>query len=189
MWKKLLLIITFSVCVLSSINAKSIVIYFSKTGEQYNVGVINEGNTAKVAKEIARQTNSDIWEIVPVKKYPEAYKATTEVAIKEQREKARPAIKGPLPDLSIYDTIYLGYPIWWEDLPMCVYTFLESVNLSGKTIMPFCTNEGSGECGTSATIQKLQKKAVVKKTLSIRGTTAQNNHDTVVKEVIAWLGR
>ncbi len=170
-------------------NAKSIVVYYSKTGEQYGVGVIKEGNTAKVAKEIALQTGADLLELKTVKEYPEGYSETTRVAQTELRENARPELSTKIPDLSQYDTIYLGYPIWWGNAPMCVYTFLDSVDLSGKTVKPFCTNEGSGASGTQGKIQKVVKGANVKEVLSIRGTVAQKDSVTVKKEVKAWIGK
>ena len=105
--------------------AKSIVIYFSHTGENYSVGVIQEGNTAKVAKEIARQTGAAIWELKEAEPYPAKYNDCIARAKKELQTKARPAFQGNPPDLTAYDTIYLGYPNWWGDAPMVVYAFLE----------------------------------------------------------------
>ena len=168
-------------------NAKSIVVYFSKTGEQYGVGTITEGNTAKVAKEIASQTEADIFELKTVKKYPEGYRATTEEAQKELRSNERPALAVAIPDMAQYDTVYLGYPIWWGDAPMCVYTFLDSVDLSKKTIKPFCTHEGSGASGTQNKIKKAAPAANVESVLALRGSIAQKNADTVKKEVSEWL--
>ncbi len=170
-------------------NAKSIVVYYSKTGEQYGVGTITEGNTAKVAKEIASQTGADILELKTVKKYPEGYKATTEEARKEARANERPALAVEIPDMAQYDTVFIGYPIWWGDAPMCVYTFLDSVDLSGKIIRPFCTHEGSGAAGTQGKLKKAEPNATVESVLAIRGTTAQNNAATVKKEVSDWLGK
>ena len=170
-------------------NAKSIVVYYSKSGEQYSVGVVKEGNTAKVAKEIALQTASDILELKTVKEYPEDYRETTQIAQSELNENARPALSTEIPDMSEYDTIYLGYPIWWGDAPMCIYSFLDSVDLSGKTIKPFCTHEESGSSGTQGKIQKSFKGADVKSVLSIRGSVAHNDADTVKKEVSAWISK
>ncbi len=144
-------------------------------------------NTAKVAKEIAAQTGADLLELKTVKKYPESYKATTEEAMKELRANERPALAVKIPDMAQYDTVYLGYPIWWGDAPMCVYSFLDSVDLSGKTIRPFCTHEGSGASGTQSKIKKAEPDATIKNVLALRGTTAQNNAATVKKEVSNWL--
>lgn len=166
--------------------SKSLVVYFSRADENYGVGTISEGNTAILAKMIAQKTGSDIFEIVPEKAYPKDYRECTNVAKDEQRKNARPAYKGDI-DTSAYDTIYIGYPIWWGDLPMVCYTFLEKHNLDGKTIIPFCTHEGSGLSGTDSNIKKLYKNVTMKKALVMTGRTAQNNRKEAEKQVDAWL--
>ena len=170
----------------SSLSAKSLVVYFSRADENYGVGNITEGNTAILAKMIAQKTGSDIFEIVPEKSYPKDYRECTNVAKDEQRKNARPAYKDDI-DTSAYDTIYIGYPIWWGDLPMVVYTFLEAHDLSGKTIAPFCTHEGSGLSGTENNIKKLYKNVAMKKALAMTGRTAQNNRKEAEKQVDEWL--
>lgn len=169
-----------------SASAKSLVVYFSHTGENYAVGNITEGNTAIVAKMIAAKTGSDTFEIIPEKDYPASYKSCTDVAKTEQKQNARPAYKGDV-DTSGYDTIYLGYPIWWGDMPMVVYTFLEKHDLGGKTILPFCTHEGSGVSGTDGKIKRLCKNASVKSALAVRGGTAHNERTKAEKAVDDWL--
>lgn len=169
-----------------SASAKSLVVYFSHTGENYAVGNITEGNTAIVAKMIAAKTGSDTFEITPEKDYPASYKACTDVAKAEQKQNARPAYKGDV-DTSGYDTIYIGYPIWWGDMPMVVYTFLEKHDLGGKTTLPFCTHEGSGVSGTDGKIKRLCKNASVKSALAVRGGTTQNERAKTEKAVDDWL--
>ncbi len=166
--------------------SKSLVVYFSRADENYSVGNISEGNTAILAKMIAQKTGADIFEIVPEKPYPKAYKACTEVAKDEQAKSARPSYKGEV-DTSGYDTIYIGYPIWWGDLPMVVYTFLEKHDLSGKTLVPFCTHEGSGLSGTDASIKRLYKNVTLKKALVMRGNVAQNNRKDAETQIATWL--
>ena len=166
--------------------SKSLVVYFSRADENYGVGTISEGNTAILAKMIASKTGSDIFEIVPEKAYPKNYRECTNVAKDEQRKNARPAYKGDI-DTSGYDTIYIGYPIWWGDLPMVVYTFLENHDLNEKTIFPFCTHEGSGLSGTDNNIKKLYKNVTMKKALVMTGRTAQNNRSEAEKQVDEWL--
>ena len=166
--------------------SKSLVVYFSRADENYGVGTISEGNTAILAKMIASKTGSDIFEIVPEKAYPKNYRECTNVAKDEQRKNARPAYKGDI-DTSGYDTIYIGYPIWWGDLPMVVYTFLENHDLNEKTIFPFCTHEGSGLSGTDNNIKKLYKNVTMKKALVMTGRTAQNNRSEAEKQVDGWL--
>ncbi|MBR5965997.1 MAG: flavodoxin [Treponema sp.] len=170
----------------SSLSAKSLVIYFSRADENYGVGTITEGNTAILAKMIAQKTGSDIFEIIPEKAYPKSYNECINVAKDEQRKKSRPAYKSNI-DTSSYDTIYIGYPIWWGDLPMVVYTFLEAHDLSGKTIVPFCTHEGSGLSGTDNNIKRLYKNVTMKPALAVRGTAAQNKRKETEKAVDEWL--
>ena len=169
-------------------SAKSLVVYYSRADENYYVGTITEGNTAVIAKMIAKATGADIYEIKTVKAYPKNYRECTDVAKAEQRENARPAIQGGSPDLSTYDTIFLGYPIWWGDLPMCVYTWLEANDLSGKRVIPFCTHEGSGTAGTPSSLKAKLKGATVEQNgLAVRGATAQNKRSEAQKNVDAWL--
>ena len=166
--------------------SKSLVVYFSRADENYGVGTITEGNTAILAKMIASKTGSDIFEIVPEKAYPKNYRECTNVAKDEQWKNTRPAYKGDI-DTSGYDTIYIGYPIWWGDLPMVCYTFLEKHDLSGKTIVPFCTHEGSGLSGTDGNIKRLYKNITMKTALVMRGATAQNQRKDAKKQVDEWL--
>ena len=167
---------------------KSIVIYFSHTGENYAVGVIKEGNTAKVAKEIARQTGASIWEIKEADPYPVKYDDCITRAKKELQAKARPAFVGTAPDLAAYDTIYLGYPNWWGSAPMVVYTLLDKSKADGKRILPFCTHEGSGLGSTASKLAKAYPNAKIEqKGLAIRGATAQKDAKAVQKAVAEWL--
>lgn len=167
---------------------KSLVVYFSRAGEQYGVGVIEKGNTAIVADMIIAETGADSFEIVSkTDNYPTTYDALTDVAKEEQNNNARPEIKDTVKDFDSYDTIYLGYPIWWGDLPMICYTFLESYDFSGKTIVPFCTHAGSGDAGTQSKIQSAVPNAEVKEVLAVTGTDAQNNQDSVKATVSKWL--
>ena len=169
-------------------DGKAIVVYFSHTGENYSVGVITEGNTAKVAKVIAAKTGADIYEIKEAKTYPQSYDECIDVAKKELRDKARPEIAGDLPDLTDYQIVYLGYPNWWGDCPMIVYTFLEKSSVEGKTILPFCTHEGSGLGSTARNIQKaLPSVKVELNGLSLRGTTAQKDAKATEEAVDKWL--
>lgn len=168
----------------------SVVVYFSRTGEQYGVGVIEKGNTAIVADAIVEQTGADSFEILPKNdNYPTTYNELTDVAKEEQNQNARPEIKDTLQNFEQYDTIYLGYPIWWGDLPMICYTFLESYDFSGKTIIPFCTHAGSGNAGTQSKIQFAAPNATVKDVLAIAGTDTQNNPDSVKTAVSEWLNK
>ena len=168
---------------------QSLVVYFSLAGEQYNVGNIKEGNTSIIAKFIAEETGSELFELETQKPYPtDSYNNLIKIAKDEQNKKARPALKSDI-DISAYDTIYIGYPNWWGDMPMPVYTFLEAHDWKGKTIIPFCTHEGSGLSGTESRIRSTCKGASVEKGLAIQGKVAQTNRSAAKKAVQDWLSK
>ena len=165
-----------------------LVVYFSRTGEQYQVGVIDEGNTAIIAKMIAEKIQADVYEILPEEDYyPYTYNELTEVAKKEQNDKARPAYQKKDIDLSQYSTIFIGAPVWWGDWPMIMYTFFESEDLSAKILIPFCTSEGSGLSGFDKKLASACPNATVRDGLAIRGNEAQNNRDSAKAKVDTWL--
>ena len=165
-----------------------LVVYFSRTGEQYGVGVIDEGNTAIVAKMIAENTGADTFEILPTDDhYPMTYDELTDVAKREQNENARPSYAGEVPDLSQYSTIFIGAPVWWGDWPMICYTFFENEDLSGKTLYPFSTHAGSGLSGFDRKLSSAVPDATVGEGLAIAGTDCQNNKDSVRSKVNDWL--
>ena len=167
-------------------DSKVLIAYFSRTGENYNVGNVEVGNTAIMASYMKEYLNADSFEIVPVNKYPDSYDECLKVATKEKEEDARPAIESKLDDVSKYDTIFIGYPIWWGEIPQIVYTFMEEYDLSGKTIIPFNTHEGSGSAGTYITIKnKLAKSNVNTNGLALQGKVART--DKGKEETINWL--
>lgn len=133
------------------VNGKVLVAYFSWGG-----------TTRKVAQMIQEKTGGDLYEIKTEKPYPTEYRPTTDIAKKEKADNARPKLAGPLPDMKKYDVILLGYPIWWYIEPMAVKTFVESQDLSGKTILPFATSGGSGIEGSVADLRKTLPNAQVK---------------------------
>ena len=163
-----------------------LVAYFSLAGEQYGVGVIDEGNTSIIAHMIAEQTGADLFEIKPETPYPATYQGLLDISQKERTDNARPGIDGTVDHMDDYDTIFIGYPIWWGDMPMIVRSFLESYDLSGKTIIPFCTHGGSGLSDTESTIADMTG-GTMKDGLAIPGTTVQNDRDTARNEVTQWL--
>ena len=167
-------------------NKKVLVAYFSRTGEQYSVGNISKGNTAIIGEMIASKTGADTFEIKVAKdNYPKGYRALTEYAQTEKRNNERPAIAGKV-NIADYDVIFIGYPNWWGDMPMPVYTFLESYDFTGKTVIPFCTHEGSGLSGTERNV-KTVTKTEVKDGLAIYGHVAQNSRAEADKKVSDWL--
>lgn len=167
--------------------SKILVAVFSLPGEQYEVGVIEEGNTAIIADMIAEQTGADLFRIEKVTPYPETYDGLLEVSRQEEAADTRPEIAGTVENMEDYDTIFLGYPNWWGDMPMIVYGFLESYDFSGKTIVPFCTHGGSGLSNTPQHIADTCPDATVADGLAVRGKTAQNDRDEAQKAVTDWL--
>ena len=168
----------------------TLVVYFSRTGEQYEVGVIEKGNTAIIADMITEATGADSFEILPKEdNYPDTYDALTEVAKQEQNENARPAIAGEVPDLSKYDTVFIGAPVWWGDWPMIMYTFFEenADALAEKTLIPFSTHAGSGLSGFDSKLASACPGSTVGEGLAIAGTDAQNDQDNVRRTVNDWL--
>ena len=182
----LLLIVAF-ITMGASLAEGALVTYFSHAGENYNVGVIEEGNTAKLAKVIAEQTSADLFEIVPVVDYPQSYDECLEVATAEQREGARPEYVGDIENWDQYDTVFIGYPIWWGEIPNIVYTFMEKHDFAGKTVIPFNTHEGSGQSHSQRDIENALPDATVLQGLAVRGATAQNDADATAKAVSDWL--
>ena len=137
----------------ASLAEGALVTYFSHAGENYNVGVIEEGNTAKLAKVIAEQTGADLFEIVPVVDYPQSYDECLEVATAEQREGARPEYVGGVENWDQYGTVLLGFPIWYYAAPNVVNTFCKAYDWAGKRVVLFATSGGS-DIGKTA--QKLR---------------------------------
>lgn len=149
-----------------------LVIYFSRNGENYFGGVlknIEKGNTEVIAEYIKEITGADLFKVEPKVDYPEDYMECIDVAKKEQQNDARPEIKESLDDISSYDTIYIGFPNWWGTLPMPMFTQLEQLDFSDKTVKPFVTHEGSGFGSSQRDLKKLCEGAEIKKGLSIPG--------------------
>lgn len=152
--------------------SKSLVVYFSWSG-----------NTEIVAKSIQNQTDSDIFEIIPDTPYSDDYDTVVDLAHEEQRNNARPAISGSIENIDQYDVIYVGFPNWWGDMPMILYTFFDTYDLSGKTVALFCTSGGSGLSNTLNEVKDLEPDATVTEGLHI-GSSSASNPDNAVSE---WL--
>lgn len=167
--------------------SKILVAYFSRAGDNFEVGVIEKGNTKIVAEMIAEKTGADLFEIQPVKPYPADYRECTEVAKQEQSENVRPEIVALVDNLAEYDTIFLGYPIWWSAPPMLIYTFLEKQDFNGKTIIPFCTSGGEYMTGHESEIPSHARGSKVLEGIGLRGKDCQTKPDAVREKVGAWL--
>ena len=167
---------------------KILIAYYSRRGNNYTSGgVVNlaRGNTEIAAVAIQKLVGGEIFRIDTVKEYPADYEKTTQVAQAELRAGARPEIVGGVEDMSAYDLVFLGYPNWWGTMPMAVFTFLEAYDFSGKTILPFCTNEGSGLGHSESDIKKLCPKAKVQKGLAIRGSAVKGAEGDIADWIAA----
>jgi flavodoxin len=165
-------------------NEKSLIIYFSRKGNNYStqgIKYIEIGNTEVIAKYIKEFTNADLFKVETVKEYPEDYMECTQVAQEEIDSNARPELKEYLKDISEYDTIYIGCPNWWGRMPLAIYSALEGLDFSDKTIKPFVTHEGGGLGSAENELKNLCKGATIQKGLSIRGSNVESSKNTVKK--------
>ena len=152
---------------------KTLVVYFSRSG-----------NTEYVAQEIAKETGADIFKVEPTDdSYQADYNTVVDLAKKELQEGARPPFQGQVENIGQYDTIYIGSPVWWGDMPMILYTFLDKYDLSGKKLAPFVTHEGSGLAQIPQNLQKQVPNAKVVDGLALRGSSARNSAD----EIKSWV--
>lgn len=167
---------------------KILIAYYSRRGKNYASGGVVDlavGNTEIAAMTIQKIIGGDAFRIDTVKEYPSDYEEATQVAQVELRQGARPEIKGRVEDMPLYDVVFLGYPNWWGTMPMAVCTFLEGYDFSGKIILPFCTNEGSGLGHSESDIKKLCPKAKLLKGLAIRGSSVKGAEDDIADWIAA----
>ena len=154
---------------------RTLIAYYSRRGENYvsgDIKVLRKGNAECVAEMVGELVaDADLFRIETVKAYSEKYLTCIEEAREELRTNARPELKEDV-DPSAYDTIILGYPNWWGHVPMCVMTWLEEHDFSGKTIIPFCTHEGSGMGSTEKDIRKAAPGAGIGHGTAVHGSGA-----------------
>ena len=161
----------------------------SSVEEQTTPGQTDEPADETLADD-TDETGADLFEVLPEDDhYPMTYAELTDVAKQEQNEKARPAYAGDVPDLSQYDTIFIGAPVWRGDWPMNMYTFFEenTAALSGKTLIPFSTHEGSGLSGFDKKLSAAVPDSTVLKGFAARGNDCQNDQENVRKSVQDWI--
>ena len=166
--------------------ARTLIAFFSRADENYFGGAmryVKVGNTEIVADIIKDLIPADSFKIEMKNPYSPVYMTCIEEAKKDLRAKARPELVSMPESIDEYDTVILAYPNYWGTMPMAVYTFLENFDFSGKTILPLCTNEGSGMGSSEREIKKTCPGAVVKKGLPITGSAAANSKSSVER----WL--
>lgn len=164
---------------------RSLVIYYSRRGQNYvngNISSLERGNAELIAEYIRDAIGADVFEIDTVKSYSEEYNACIEEAKAEQSNKARPELKAYLDDISEYDTVFIVAPNWWGVYPMAVYSQLERLDFSGKTVHFVVTHEGSGLGGVPKTIRKSCKGAKIGESLAVQGGSAPRSET----EVSVW---
>ena len=163
--------------------SKSIVIYFSHAGDNYAVGNIEVGNTKIVADYISDIAGADQYEIVTHKYDGMAYNPLIQLAKEEANNGELPPYEGEAPDLSGYDAVFIGGPVWWGTYPQVMFTLFKDINLDGKTVIPFTTHEGSGLASCVSDVKKAFPKAKVTGEFSIYGHEVRTGKAKVEK----WL--
>jgi flavodoxin len=162
--------------------AKTLIAFFSRADENYFGGAmryVKVGNTEIVVNKMKEMIDADTFKIEMKNPYSPVYMTCIEEAKKDLRAKARPELVSMPASIDEYDTIVLAYPNYWGTMPMAVYTFLEAFDFTGKTILPLCTNEGSGMGSSEREIKKTCPGAVVKKGLPITGSSAGSSEGSV----------
>ena len=166
--------------------AKTLIAYFSRADENYFSGAmryVKQGNTEIVCNLIKDMISADTFKIEMKNPYSPVYMTCIEEAKNDLRANARPELVSYPESIKNYDTIILAYPNYWGTIPMAVATFLERYDFSGKTILPLCTNEGSGMGSSEKTIKQIATKAEIKKGLPIAGSNAASSGERVKR----WL--
>ena len=161
----------------------SIVIFFSHAGDNYSVGNIEVGNTKIVADYITELTGAAQYEIVTHKYDGMAYNPLIQLAKEEANKGELPPYEGAAPDLSKYDTVFIGGPVWWGTYPQVMFTLFKDINLDGKTVYPFTTHEGSGLANCVSDVKKAFPKANVQKGFSMYGHEVRTEKAKVEKWV------
>ena len=154
--------------------------------EENSTVVINGqvlGNTQYMAYVIQETTGGDIFRIEPEVPYPTDHDTLVDLATEEQDNNARPAISGRIENFDEYDTVFVGYPNWWGDMPMIMYTFFDTYDFAGKTIIPFNTHGGSGFSRTIDSIREMEPEADVAEGLSI----SRNQIQDAGEEIADWV--
>lgn len=169
-------------------NGKILIVYFSRAGENWQVGYVDRGNTAVMADYIKEFTGADMFEIEPSVPYPTDYQEMLQVSNHEAETNARPAIKNKLENLDQYDVVFIGSPIWRGNPPMIMRTFYESYpGLATKTIVPFGTHGGSGIGSCSSLIRTYFPDAKLLESLGISGTDIRG--EQAKERVENWIER
>lgn len=164
--------------VVGAARAENLIVYFSETG-----------NTERLATTVYENVGGDVARIEPVSPYPVAYDERVEIALREQAENARPKYNDLGVNVDDYDTVFLGYPVWLNGMPMIIYTFLEDNNFAGKTIIPFNTYGGEPFGNSIEEIKRLAPRATVTEGFALRGGETLQDHSESVKDWLRKIGK
>jgi flavodoxin len=137
------------------------------------------GNTRSLAQQIRQRTGGDVFEIKTVTAYSSNYNTVLDQAQNEKRNNARPPLATHVENMAQYDRVFIGFPNWWGDMPMAIYTFVESYNFSGKKIIPFCTHGGSGFSGTQRTLRDKLSGASLLEGLAVGSGSVRSSQSNV----------
>lgn len=165
---------------------KKLIAFYSRADENYVSGMLRNltvGNTEVAAGILQELTDADLFKIEQVQPYAKGYNQCIAQAQEDQKRDARPELKAYPESIDAYDTIYLGFPNYWSNMPMAVFTFLEHFDFNGKTIKPFCTHEGSGMGRSEKDIKRLCPNAKVEKGLAIYGSSVSRSR----KDFEKWI--
>lgn len=155
-------------------NVRILVAYFS-----------HSGNTRYMAEQIHARVGGDLVEIKPLRPYPKDYDTVVDQAKREQGMKFRPQLASTIPNIRSYDVVFIGYPNWWGTMPMALFTFFEKNDFSGKTLIPFCTHEGSRFGRSIADMKRLNPRSTVLEGLAIRGRSVKSGSSQ--RDLAEWL--
>ncbi len=161
---------------------KDLIIYYSRRGQNYVNGDIVElakGNTEVVVDYIKEFTGADTFQVETVEDYPVDYMQTTEIAQEELAKSARPELKEELDDINQYETIYIASPNWWGTFPRALFTQLEKLDFTGKTVKTVITHEGSGLGNAMKDVKKLCQGADIGKGLAIHGAEVEESRSNI----------
>lgn len=157
-------------------HADVLAVYFSRSGNTQRM-------TEIITKRLGETLSVDVFRIEPAEPYPEDYTAMTELAMTEQNANARPALAQDIGDISKYDTILLGYPIWWGDIPMIICTFLEGHDFTGKRVIPYNTHGGSGKGRSISSIKEILSGVSVDDGFAVNGSSVSSSEAAIISWV------
>lgn len=167
--------------------SKVMTIFYSRAGENHYAGGLKHldiGNTQLAAQWISESCGGDLFQVETIVPYAESYKECCQQAVAEWKSDARPAVQAIPENITQYDTIVVGYPLWCGTMPMCLYTVLEQLDLTGKRVFALCTHEGSGWAGSVKALKTLCPGAHVEEGLCIKGSEVCSSQE----EIRIWAG-